>query len=349
MADRKITKGMLLAAGMGTRLLPITETLPKPLVPVLNLPNILHIVFLLRRAGIRDLVINTFHLGDQLSRWLGNGEKYGVKISYSPETILLGTGGGVKHAESFFKGEPFVLCNSDFVTDVDIAPVLEAHRKNKALATMVLVDDAAKKKKYAPVGTTPAGNLCSLPKYESQKPARTGFFTGIHVLENSCLQYLKDEPSGINQVLYPQLMQAHPAKVFGEYCSPRFWLDTGEVDELLKTSLSLIEHLDKGNPVLQDLMECLGYRLVAPTVWAAPSVKLPADIELGDGILIGENCEIGEGVRLGNNTIVGDNSLIGASAKIENSCLLPGSLIQNHETLSHCLAWKAKRLGNLQK
>src|SRR4051812_30310051 len=111
---KTMRKGMILSAGLGTRLLPITGTLPKPLVPILNIPNVVHTLDLLKRAGIKQVVLNLHHLSKQIEEYFGDGSRWGLDVRYSFESTLLGTGGGLKKAEAFFEGEPFVLANCDF-------------------------------------------------------------------------------------------------------------------------------------------------------------------------------------------------------------------------------------------
>ncbi|MCB0403862.1 MAG: nucleotidyltransferase family protein, partial [Bdellovibrionales bacterium] len=200
-----IKKAMILAAGLGTRMAPVTDSIPKPLVPILNIPNIIHNIQLLTHAGIEEIVINTFHLGSKLAEALGDGTSLGVQLHYSVEETLLGTGGGVKHAEKLLGNEAFVLCNSDLITDLDLNAAIDFHFSHEALATMVLLDDAKKKRRYANVGTDEAGRLCQLPSKTTRAPNRTGIFTGIHILQPDAHRYLKPVFSGINQVLYPQL------------------------------------------------------------------------------------------------------------------------------------------------
>ena len=120
--SRTIQKAMILSAGLGTRLLPVTGKLPKPLVPVLNIANILFGISLLKKAGIRDVIINTHHLPDTLENFFKKNHSWGIHISFSREEILMGTGGGVKKAEPFFQGQPFVLLNCDFITNIDLTP-----------------------------------------------------------------------------------------------------------------------------------------------------------------------------------------------------------------------------------
>ena len=108
---KEIRRAMLLAAGLGTRLLPITEKTPKPLVPVLNVANILYGLFLLKRCGIEEVVLNLHHLPQAIEDYLKDGKPWGMHIEYSREQLLLGTGGGLKKAEAFFNKEPLVLVN----------------------------------------------------------------------------------------------------------------------------------------------------------------------------------------------------------------------------------------------
>ncbi len=207
MPRNPIHKGMILAAGLGTRLLPITERYPKPLVPVLNLANILHTLSLFRRNEITEVVINLFHLPDRIEEFFNDIEKKNFKISFSKEPVLLGTGGGVKKAQSLLGEDPFVLANCDFISNMNLAPLIEDHFTSGAWATMALLESPEKEKLYSSVGTNPKGELCSLPRKQVATPTRTGIFTGVHVMNPEIFSFLEEKPSGINDVLYPALME----------------------------------------------------------------------------------------------------------------------------------------------
>jgi NDP-sugar pyrophosphorylase family protein len=129
---------MILAAGLGTRLRPLTEQTPKPLLPVAGRPMILYPLALLRRHGITEVIINTHLFPEQFRQVLGDGSELGLRITYSPEPVLLDTGGGLKNAERFFKGETFVAMNADTLIEADLDAALAAHRRFKPLATLVL-------------------------------------------------------------------------------------------------------------------------------------------------------------------------------------------------------------------
>lgn len=134
-------KAMILAAGLGTRLRPLTNTMPKPLLPVGGAPLILWNLLLLRRHGFRDVIINLHHLGPMIEQALGNGSKYGMRIWYSQEPVILGTGGGIKQAEASFSGEPVLILNGDTLVEIDLDALVAFHRERDAAATLVLRSD----------------------------------------------------------------------------------------------------------------------------------------------------------------------------------------------------------------
>ncbi len=133
-----ITKAMVLAAGLGTRLRPLTLTVPKPLLCLDSQKLVDYPLSLLAKGGVRKVVINLHHLGDMIREYVGDGRRYGLNVSYSFEPEILGTGGGIKNAESFFGGEPFVCINSDSLIKADIKALIAAHLASNADATMVL-------------------------------------------------------------------------------------------------------------------------------------------------------------------------------------------------------------------
>jgi len=134
-------RAMILAAGMGTRLRPLTETIPKPLIEVAGRPMIAFALDLVRAAGIREVVINLHHLGDQIRARLGDGSAYGVRISYTVEDPILETGGGIANARPLLDGDAFAVLNADTFIDIDLGDVIATHTRRRALATMVLRAD----------------------------------------------------------------------------------------------------------------------------------------------------------------------------------------------------------------
>lgn len=337
----KIQRGMILCAGLGTRLHPITQSTPKPLVPILNLPNVLYSIDLLRRAGIRDLILNVHHLPHLLEAYLGDGKRWGVRIEYSREKILLGTGGGVKKAEPFFKSEPFVVINCDFITNADLNPLIARHFERKALATMILLEDRERQAHYSKVGVDNKQQLCALPKLKTKNPQRNAIFTGIHILTPELLVHLKEEPSGINDILYPYLMKEMPNRVYGDFLEGAYWYDTGDIPSFLQSSLALLNRLQKGDEVLKRLVEEEGYREIQTSVWAKEGEK---PIVSGPAI-IGSDCQWDDKIKIGPQAVVGQNSILKKYCTVQESVLLPSSEIAEGEKVKQFLVYHQSRLS----
>jgi NDP-sugar pyrophosphorylase family protein len=131
-------RALVLAAGIGERLRPLTETTPKPLLEIGGRPLIHYPLAMLRRAGIRDVAINVHHLAEKISNALGDGARFGINITWAPEPTLLGTGGPLNGLKDFLGADTFVIANSDTILDLDLAEVISFHRRRGALATIVL-------------------------------------------------------------------------------------------------------------------------------------------------------------------------------------------------------------------
>ena len=188
-------KAMILAAGLGTRLRPLTDTTPKPLLPVGGTPLILWNLLLLRASGIRDVMINLHYLGDMIEETLGDGSRWGMQIAYSYETVLLGTGGGLKAAEEFFEGDSFLVMNGDTLIDLDLPAFLDFHHSQGGVATLVLRDDPQADQWGAVESDAQEGilriNGQGCARGEASVVAHTRMFAGVHILHPSVLA---DEP-----------------------------------------------------------------------------------------------------------------------------------------------------------
>jgi NDP-sugar pyrophosphorylase family protein len=342
-----VTKAMVLTAGLGTRLSPITQKIPKPLVSVLNVPNILHVLFLLQRAGIRDVVMNLFHLPEQMESFFKKRSFFGMNFSFCFENPILGTGGGVKNAEKFLKDSTFILANCDFVTNIDIKHFLEKHFAVNSKASMLLVQDESRQHLYSKVGIDSGNHLVSLPKLQTCSAEKFGIFTGIHILSHEVLDFLDSKPCGINDTLYPRLMKEFPASVHGFIDDKAFWFDTGDFPAFWQTSRNLLNCLTKRDPFIMDLFSVLGtpYHEISKGVWIEKGATVPKDVTLKSPVLLGKNIRFGNGVTLGPNTIVGDNCDLGAASSIQDSILLPGSIVENTAHISQSVQFERLTLS----
>ncbi len=338
-----IARGMLLAAGLGTRLLPITEKLPKPLVPVLNIPNVLYGLFLLKRSGVTEVILNLHHLPEQIEAFLGNGDQWGMKLSYSREQLLLGTGGGLKKAEAFFEGGALILINCDFITNTDLSPFIKKHQESSALASMLLWENSEAQAFYSKVGTDGEGHLCSLPLLTTKPPVRTGIFTGIHILENEVLSNLEETPSGINQVLYPALMKEKPDRLFGWFIENSYWYDTGELRTLWSTSMKLLASLHQGEGPLREFMKTFGlYEEKRAGVWAPIGTDLPQGVTFNPPVVLGKGCQVGERSTVGPFAVLGDGAAIAEEVSLSHFVALSNSKIPAYQVSQNALHFEER-------
>lgn len=224
MATTSPLRAMILAAGLGTRLKPLTETTPKALLLIAGRPLITYQIKLLAHYGCQEVVINLHWLGQLIEKELGSGKKYGIKIHYSYEEKILGTGGGILKAAPFFGSAPFVVMNSDILIDVNLQKLMAHHNKNKGAATLVVtpLPDGApftplwndQKGRLIKIGTTPP---TALQKLSPQ------MFTGVQVLTPQLLKHLPHgRPSCIiRNAMEPALAANQPIFAFpyqGYFC-----------------------------------------------------------------------------------------------------------------------------------
>jgi NDP-sugar pyrophosphorylase family protein len=202
---------MILAAGLGSRLRPLTDQVPKPLLQVGGHPLIAYPLALLRAAGIGSAVINLHHLGDQIRAALGT-RAYGVDLAYSEEDPLLDTGGAVRAAARWLAGERFVLLNSDILIDLDLRALCAAHVADGGLATMVLRADP----ETARYGAIEIDAARRIRRFLGQPPTVDTpltplMFSGVHVFEPRVFDYLDAGVFGITRQTYPRMLAAGEA------------------------------------------------------------------------------------------------------------------------------------------
>lgn len=218
-------KAMILAAGLGTRLRPLTNTIPKALLPVAGTPLIVWNLLLLKRYGFHDVVINLHHLGPMIQQALGDGSRFGLRIIYSHEPVILGTGGGLKQAEPHFSGEPVLVVNGDTLFELDLERLCSFHRQRRAAATLVLREDPdAERWGLVEVGSE--NRILRITGRGGEGSAGAArMFAGIHILHPRLLRDVpKGEPSSIIDAYVRAIQQGEP--VLG-YDLDGYWSDVG--------------------------------------------------------------------------------------------------------------------------
>ena len=239
-------KAMVFAAGQGQRLRPLTDRIPKALVPVAGRPMIEYPLLLLRHYGIREIVINLHHLGDQIEAYLGDGKKFGVEIIYSKEPELLDTGGGLLKAKPFLEAETFIVINTDVIIDLSLAELIAFHKRKKSTATLVLRPDADADR-FGSMEVDLDGRIYRFLSARRPSglsvPGRKLMFTGVQILEPRVFDYMQSgrgpHKFGTTKDTYPQmLLEGEP--LYG-YCFEGLWQDLGTPERIEQIEQSLAQ------------------------------------------------------------------------------------------------------------
>ncbi|MBX3278062.1 MAG: NDP-sugar synthase [Acidobacteria bacterium] len=297
-------RAMILAAGFGTRLWPLTIGRTKPAIPFLNRPLIACTIEYLRRFGIQDLIINLHHEPESVRAQIGDGSEYGVRISYSiEEPEILGTSGALDRVRHLLEGDVFVAINGKIITDMDLTAAIESHRKRRAMATLVLRPNPAHER-FSEVEITPSGRIHRFAGFPDPRAAGTRsaplMFTGIHILSPEIFRYI---PRGVFsdfvRDVYPAAMQAGEA--IDGYAAEGEWYELSTLERYLSVSLAFLARegrtfiADAGCRIDPDA------RVVRSVLWKRVRVERGAEIE---ECLIGDDVRIGAGERYARAVIV---------------------------------------------
>ena len=307
-------QAVVMAGGEGSRLRPLTSNVPKPMLPVANRPLMEHIVALLRRHGITDIVATVQFLSSVIRNYFGDGSDLGVSVSYSTEEVPLGTAGSVLNARDLISGT-FLVISGDALTDIDIQSVLEWHNKRDAAATLVL-KRMADPLEFGVVMTAEDGRI----ERFLEKPSWGQVFsdtvnTGIYVLEPDVLDLIPvDQPFDFSSELFP-LMLDKGLPLYG-FVTDAYWTDVGNTDAFIQAQYDVL-----GGRVRTDIP---GFEL-RPDVWVGEDVEVDPTARLEGPVLIGNNCRVGPGATVGPFAVLGDNAIVGPDARISNGVMMDGA------------------------
>jgi mannose-1-phosphate guanylyltransferase/phosphomannomutase len=313
-------KGMILVAGLGTRLRPLSYELPKPVVPVLGRPLCTYNMEFLRQAGIKSFVMNLHThpklIQQRVTRWAGKG----ARVDFTREPVILGTGGGIWNAREFLKSGTFVTVNGDTVLSFPFASALAFHREKKALATLVLFPDPAKR--YTPVWVGERERITGFGS-EAGEGERSGFYTGCQIVEPELLHQIPPaRTSCIIRETYTPLI-AGGAPVFGFLSSGRF-LEFGTPADYLEGTLALLSanRKEAAPPSPVD-----GGVTVIPPVYISPKAKVAPGTRIGPGAVIEEGATIAEGASV-TRSILWPGGVLPAGEEIAGAILTPRRRVQ---------------------
>ncbi|MCL6622133.1 MAG: NTP transferase domain-containing protein [Syntrophobacterales bacterium] len=301
-------KAAILAAGLGTRLLPLTQVLPKALVPVCHRPLLGLLLSQLAEAGCVQAAVNTHHLGEEILHFLGREGPWGLQVQVSHEPEILGTGGGLRNLARLLGPGPFLAVNADILTDLDFA-ALFARRDPGAVTTLVVQDHPP----HNNVWLDGAGDVCGIGPRPPQAVGPPLAYTGIQVVEPGMLTWLPGEGPLDLVAAWRRAIEAG-IRLAALQVAGHFWQDLGHRESYLAAHLRL---LAGESPALGRLLGPLSDPLLAPDVRLAPGVRF------GPGVVLGHRVRVEEGVFL-ERTVVLDDARLAAGVCLSGCVVGPG-------------------------
>jgi mannose-1-phosphate guanylyltransferase len=266
-------KAMILAAGLGTRLRPLTEVKPKVLLPVANRPVIARVIDYLKAHGFSQLVVNAHHHYRQLVDYLDNGRPFGLPIDIRVEPEILGTGGGIKNTSGFWDDEPFVVVNGDILTDINLTRAYEDHLKSGALVTLIVHDCEP----FNQIDIDENGNISDIAR-ESLSGRLA--FTGIHIMNPELLSHIPDGVFYDIILCYQELIAS--GKAIRAFLSRNhYWRDIGTVQSYRDANRELSE---------KEFLLGSGCQIDPSAIFK-------------DWAVVGENCVIGQRVEIARSVL----------------------------------------------
>ncbi|MCI0523840.1 MAG: NDP-sugar synthase, partial [Acidobacteria bacterium] len=289
-------KAMILAAGFGTRLWPLTVGRTKPAIPFLNRPLIAYTIEYLKQFGVEDLIINLHHEPDSVREQIGDGSDYGVRIHYSvEEPEILGTSGALDRVREQLDQETFLVINGKIITDVDLNVAIASHRHRQALATLVLLPNP-KRERFSEVKVSEDGRVLefagfpepSNPQSAIRNPQSPLMFTGIHILEPGIFDYIpRSVFSDSVRDVYPKAMA--DGRIVAAHIADGFWRELSTIERYLTISLEFLER--EGRDVVMDegcVVES-GAKVERSVLWKRARVERGARLT---------ECVVGDDVRI---------------------------------------------------
>lgn len=328
---------LILIGGAGTRLRPFTCDFPKPLLPVVNRPFLEYQFDVLKRHGVRDVVLCTAYKPALFHRLLGDGRGHGLRLRYVHERRPLGTGGAVKNAEPHIRQTVLIL-NGDVLHTLDVSAFLRCHRRNRADISIALtrVKDPTL---YGLVETEPSGRVRRFLEKPSWDDISTNTINaGAYIFEPSVLARIpRGVPHSLERALFPRMLE-DDARLFG-YVSRGYWIDIGTVEKYLQVHLDILggaTHLSR------------------PSGPRRPGLRAGRGVRLGRALtfdregyaVLGDRARVSDFARFSRHVCVGADCTIGKGAVLEDCVVLAGTRIGDGAVLKGCVVGPRCHVGH---
>jgi mannose-1-phosphate guanylyltransferase len=351
-------KAMILAAGKGTRVRPLTYDLPKPMIPILGKPVMAYLIEYLASYGVRDIMVNVSYLHHKIEEYFGDGHQFGVQIGYSFEGYVdaagkvvpepLGSAGGIKKIQEFahFFDETTIVICGDALIDLDLSSALFEHRQKGALASVIAKEVPWDKvHNYGVVVADPAGRVQSFQEKPKQEDALSNFVsTGIYIFEPEVIDLI---PAGTVFDIGSELFPLMAAKGLPFYAQQRFfnWIDIGTVTDFWSVQQRVLL-----GEVAQ--LEVPG-KQIADGLWVGINTSIDWEGTTIEGpVYIGSGCRIEAGCRIVGPTWIGHGSHICAGAQVVRSVLFEYTRVLSDARLDEVIVFKeysVNRAGKMRR
>lgn len=331
-----------MCGGEGTRLRPLTFERPKPTIPILNKPSVVHLVEHLAKEGFSEVVITIGYLGRDIEEVLGNGRIFGVHIDYVRDEIKLGTAGSVKNAENYLKNEPFMVIGGDHVMDLNLREFYRFHEQNSAKVTIGLL----------PIEDPREYGIADLDVFNRihkfvEKPAAGEIFsnlasTGIYICDPAILDIIPPATKfDFAKDLFPKMMDK--GERINGYLVRGHWTDIGNATAYREACKWKLDNLP--GTVISGHFNIKDARVLGP-VKIGNGVSVGSDSALVGPIVIGENTTIGNQVLIGPYTSIGSNCMIKDSARILSAIIFNDVEIGRNTSISGAIIDNSTKIGN---
>ncbi|MGM0608715.1 MAG: sugar phosphate nucleotidyltransferase [Candidatus Muiribacteriota bacterium] len=305
-------KAVIMAGGFGTRLRPVTNRIPKPMAPVVNIPMMEHIVHNLKKIGIKEVVSVLYHQPDVITDHFGDGSEFGIKMEYVTTADNYGTAGSVRMAKKVLN-ERFILLSGDVLTDFDLEKAITWHEDKKSPAT-ILLTRVENPLAFGIVITDENGRIVRF----LEKPSWGQVFsdtinTGIYIFEPEILDEIPEKTDfDFSKDLFPKLLEKE-IPIFG-HVSKGYWKDVGDINAYRDANMDVISGNVKAD-IPSKRIDTVGR-----DVWIGKDCRIPDEHKFEGGVLIGNNCKIGHNVYI-KNSVIHNNVRIGSDARIVDSVI----------------------------
>ncbi|MGI6394170.1 MAG: nucleotidyltransferase family protein [bacterium] len=317
-------KALILSAGFGTRMSPVTDLIPKPLIPILNKPVIEYNINFLKHFGVKELYINLHHGGEKIVEALGNGKKFGVEITYLKEKEILGTGGAIANMRPFVT-EPFIVINSDTIFDFDLDEMINSHvTSGKKVTIGVIPSSPEDHRAVIKIDESSTVTRMLSASFEKEIPPGNAIFTGLHIINPSLLEYIPENIfTSITGYVYKRMVE-QKEQINAFFIDGKWW-DIGTPDDYLECTFDLIKHLPLSYFDPFEKYHLKPEKINGKTlVVMGKNVKTSA-IPLNPPLIIGDGSDVEKTAVAGPNLIIGKKVKLTKDSEVSNAVYFDGA------------------------